>query len=62
MACYECNSKKANRTPEQARMALRKLPVKPAYLPVLAMRFEVTSIPDAWMSWVYWNSPLEEGS
>lgn len=62
MACYACNAKKANRTPEKAKMALLKRPVKPAYLPVLTMRFEITSIPDAWMSWVYWNGALEEGS
>ena len=29
LACVECNSRKANRTPEQARMTLRKQPKKP---------------------------------
>jgi len=62
MACYPCNERKANRTPAEAKMKLKKVPVKPAYLPVVTMRFEVTSIPDAWASYVYWNGALEEGS
>ena len=62
MACYPCNERKADRTPEQAGMKLRKQPVKPAYLPVVTMRFSLTNIPDAWASYVYWNGALEEGS
>lgn len=65
MACAGtrgCNAVKANRTPAQAGMRLLKQPVRPVFLPVISMRFETGSIPDAWMSWVYWNAPLEEGS
>ncbi len=62
MACYPCNERKANRTPEQAKMKLLKHPVKPAFLPVVTMRFNTSSIPDAWVSWIYWNGSLEEGS
>lgn len=62
MACYPCNEEKANRTPEQAGMKLRKKPVKPDYLPVVTMRFDTSSIPDAWASYIYWNGALEEGS
>jgi len=61
MACHPCNEGKRDRSPEQAGLKLRKQPVKPAYLPVVTMRFEMTNIPDAWVSYVYWNSPLEEG-
>jgi len=32
--CTRCNSKKGNRTPEEAGMTLRKKPRKPAYLPL----------------------------
>lgn len=32
-ACYPCNSKKANRTPEQADMKLLHSPVKPSWTP-----------------------------
>jgi 5-methylcytosine-specific restriction endonuclease McrA len=62
MACYPCNERKANRTPEKAKMPLKKVPVKPAYLPVVTMRFETSSIPDAWATYIYWNGALEEGS
>lgn len=62
MACYECNEAKANRTPEQAGMTLLRKPVKPTFLPAITMRFAVDSIPDAWVSWIYWNGALEEGS
>lgn len=33
--CTRCNSKKGNRTPEEAGMTLRKRPRKPAYLPYM---------------------------
>jgi 5-methylcytosine-specific restriction endonuclease McrA len=62
MSCEDCNARKANRTPAQAKMVLRKAPVRPAFLPVVTMRFEMGSIPDAWASYVYWNVALEEGS
>jgi 5-methylcytosine-specific restriction endonuclease McrA len=62
MACYPCNEEKANRTPEKAKMPLRKVPVKPDHLPVVTMRFAITSVPDAWVSYIYWNGALEEGS
>lgn len=63
MACYPCNEGKRDRTPAQAGMKLRKQPVKPAYMPVVTMRFDLgKSYPDAWASWVYWNGALEEGS
>jgi 5-methylcytosine-specific restriction endonuclease McrA len=62
MACYPCNESKANRTPAQAGMTLRKAPVKPAYLPVVSLRFSLQDVPSAWASWLYWNGALEEGS
>src|SRR3954454_10401645 len=36
LACVECNARKANRTPEQARMRLRKPPARPAWKPLYA--------------------------
>ncbi len=33
--CTRCNSKKGNRTPEEAGMVLRKRPRRPAYLPYM---------------------------
>lgn len=63
MACYPCNENKRNRTPEQAGMTLRKKPTKPKSLPVIAFRIDpATSIPEAWVNWVYWHGTLDEGS
>lgn len=59
-ACYPCNDRKANKTPEQARMKLRTKPKRPSSLPVLAFYVSTNSIPDAWASWVYWQSNLEK--
>jgi 5-methylcytosine-specific restriction endonuclease McrA len=61
MACYDCNARKGNRTPEQAGMRLRKQPIKPKTLPVVTFRVEPGgSLPDLWASWVYWNAELEQ--
>lgn len=38
LACIDCNSKKADRTPAQAHMRLRKEPVRPAWKPIYADR------------------------
>ena len=63
MACLPCNGRKAHRTPEQARMQLRKTPIKPAWLPVVAFRIDsACSVPEAWISWIYWHGALEEES
>ena len=45
--CVDCNRKKGGRTPHQARMRLRKQPIKPEWLPVLQMRLN-GSIPISW--------------
>jgi len=61
-ACYPCNDRKRDRTPQQAGMHLRKRPEKPRSLPVVAFHFEPgESIPDAWRNFVYWHGALEEG-
>jgi len=59
-SCYPCNAKKDNRTPREAGMHLRKQPVKPSSLPVVAFHIDaVDTIPDAWRDWVYWHGELE---
>ena len=35
LACMECNRRKANRTPDEAHMALLKQPVKPRWSPLI---------------------------
>ena len=58
--CYPCNARKDNRTPREAGMRLRKQPVKPKSLPIVAYHIAASdSIPDAWRSHVYWHSELE---
>lgn len=59
-ACYPCNERKGNMSPVQARMRLRRKPVKPKSLPIVAFRLSTESMPDAWASWVYWQGALEE--
>lgn len=58
LSCVKCNSKKANRTPEEANMKLLKVPKKP--------KFNISclekTIPQSWehfLSEVYWNTELD---
>jgi 5-methylcytosine-specific restriction endonuclease McrA len=37
-ACNDCNGRKANRTPEQAGMRLRKVPTRPEWKPLFSAR------------------------
>lgn len=59
-ACGPCNSKKAGRTPEQARMKLRKQPVQPIDTPVVFIAVSKTNVPDAWRDYLYWTGALDE--
>lgn len=45
--CPPCNRKKGGRTPAEAKMLLRKKPVKPDWLPVLNMRLN-GRVPLSW--------------
>lgn len=59
-ACSACNERKADRTPRQAAMSLRKAPIKPTWLPVMAFRVDhASSVPSLWENWLYWNGALE---
>jgi 5-methylcytosine-specific restriction endonuclease McrA len=60
LACVACNAKKANRTPEQAHMKLRRAPFRPAWKPLYAtsgIRIESWS---KFLSDAYWNVTLDE--
>ena len=68
IACFDCNQRKRNRTPEQAGMRLLTKPVKPKSLPN-TVRLTFTwqkGMPEQWKSWLYdmryWHSELDEGS
>jgi 5-methylcytosine-specific restriction endonuclease McrA len=59
LACIDCNSRKADRTPEQARMPLRQAPQRPRWRPAYALRGVRI---DSWARFVsesYWNVELE---
>jgi 5-methylcytosine-specific restriction endonuclease McrA len=59
VACVDCNARKADRTPEQARMPLKRTPGQPKWKPSYAT--QGTRI-DSWskfVSEVYWNVELE---
>lgn len=45
--CQDCNREKGGKTPEEARMPLRKHPVQPDWLPVLNFRMN-GNIPHPW--------------
>jgi 5-methylcytosine-specific restriction endonuclease McrA len=59
-ACADCNGKKANRTPEQARMRLRKAPIQPSDVPALIIEVSRESAPAAWRDWLWWTGELEQ--
>ena len=65
IACVTCNQKKGNRTPEQARMKLLSVPVKPAAVPG-GVGMTVTyakGMPTTWREFLtdasYWYGELE---
>jgi 5-methylcytosine-specific restriction endonuclease McrA len=64
-ACARCNGKKRDRTPAEAKMRLRSIPVKPEKLPdefKSAIRYK-EGMPDEWKVWLgadYWHGGTEE--
>ncbi len=61
-SCIDCNSLKANRTPEQAKMHLIRKPKKPRWRPFLEIQF-AKSHDHSWRHFLdlaYWNVELGE--
>ena len=58
-SCVKCNSRKANRTPQEAKMVLLNKPVKPSWTPRTPILFGLPSTPGQWRDYLYWNSELE---
>lgn len=50
IACFPCNTRKADKTPEEAGMVLRKKPAKPKWYPITA-RYS-GRMPSSWARWV----------
>lgn len=59
LACTDCNKRKADHTPEEARMHLRKRPVRPAWKPLYADHQVRIASWSKFVSEVYWNVRLE---
>jgi 5-methylcytosine-specific restriction endonuclease McrA len=60
-SCIPCNSKKDNRTPQEAGMHLRKQPYKPRSLPVAAFHIDTSGgLPSAWRDYIFWRGELEQ--
>jgi 5-methylcytosine-specific restriction endonuclease McrA len=60
LACVACNHRKANRTPAQARMRLRKQPVRPKWKPLYADHSMRIASWSKFLSEVYWNVTLQK--
>jgi 5-methylcytosine-specific restriction endonuclease McrA len=58
--CYLCNRKKGGRTPREAGMALHAQPTQPNWVPAVAIRISLRSIPDAWRDYLYWTGELDK--
>jgi 5-methylcytosine-specific restriction endonuclease McrA len=61
-SCIRCNTKKGNRTPEQARMPLKRVPKAPR--PRAFLNITMSKVPhDSWKTFVdvaYWNVELSD--
>ncbi len=59
LACIECNSKKADRTPIEAHMPLRKPPVRPKWQPIYARHDTRIESWSKFISEAYWTVELD---
>ena len=59
LACLSCNGRKADRTPEQAGMRLRKLPERPAWRSLYLNNDQRIESWSKFVSEAYWNVELQ---
>jgi len=57
--CEKCNSKKRDRTPNEAGMHLRSKPRQPSWVPSMSISIRKEYAPSAWASYLYWTSELD---
>ncbi|MHB8900218.1 MAG: HNH endonuclease [Thermoguttaceae bacterium] len=60
LACAECNRQKANRTPAEAHMRLRRKPRAPKWSPLFAVQDHRIESWAKFISEAYWNIELED--
>jgi 5-methylcytosine-specific restriction endonuclease McrA len=59
-ACGPCNRRKGGRTPEEARMRLRRWPRRPESLPIeYALNLGGSPPPDAWRDFLGWMAAVD---
>lgn len=61
-ACAPCNSRKRDRTPEEAGMPMAKAPWHPTLMELNVIGASLPLAEDVcadWRDWLYWNAPLE---
>lgn len=58
LACVDCNRRKANRTPAEAHMPLRKVPVRPTWKPLYAHHNTRIESWSRFLSEAYWTVEL----
>ncbi len=59
LACVECNARKADRTPDEARMPLRSKPAKPKWKPLYNGRGVRIDSWSRFLSEAYWSVALD---
>lgn len=59
LACVECNHRKADRTPEEAGMPLRKAPARPAWTEFHARQFSRVKSWSRFLAESYWSVELD---
>ncbi len=60
LACVKCNHKKADRTPTQAHIKLRKIPVRPDWNPVYSQHSARVESWTKFVSQAYWDVELNK--
>ncbi|MBT4864848.1 MAG: HNH endonuclease [Planctomycetaceae bacterium] len=60
LACIACNGRKADRTPQQAKMPLRSQPERPLWRPLYSSRGVRIESWSRFVSESYWNVELKE--
>lgn len=51
-ACQDCNAKKADKTPQQAGMRLRRKPERPDWVPLLTLKVSREQAPEVWQGYL----------
>ncbi|MFH1435618.1 MAG: HNH endonuclease [Pseudomonadota bacterium] len=57
--CIPCNVRKRGKTPAEAGMRLRKSPKRPNWIPRITLRISLSSAPQCWRDYLYWNVEIE---